>query len=96
MDELNQVEVKACMYMLSKAEEHYPVKGVMFNKQTGSFTPIPEINTRDYFKQYGCQDDIDHLYSEPVRSERLSRERPTRLSIHRLIRREYRTLRSLI
>ena len=75
---------------------HYPVKGVMFNKQTGSFTPIPEINTRDYFKQYGCQDDIDHLYSEPVRSERLSRERPTRLSIHRLIRREYRTLRSLI
>lgn len=75
---------------------HYPVKGVMFNKKTGSFAPIPEINTRDYFKQHGCQDEIDHLYSEPVRSERLSREKPTRLSIHRLIRREYRTLRCLI
>lgn len=75
---------------------HYPVKGVMFNKQTGSFAPIPEINTRDYFKQHGCQNEIDHLFSEPVRSERLSRERPTRSSIHRLILREYRTLRSLI
>lgn len=76
--------------------EHYPVKGVMFNRETGSFAPIPEINTRDYFKQYGCQDEIDHLYSEPVRSERLSRPKPTQLTIHRLIRREYRTLRSLI
>lgn len=76
--------------------EQYPVKGVIFNKKTGSFAPIPEINTRDYFEQHGCADEIDHLYSEPVRSERLSRERPSRLSIHRLIRREYKTLRSFI
>jgi len=75
---------------------HYPVKGVIYNKKTGSFAPIPEINTMNYFKQHGCQDEIDYLYSKPVRSERLSREKPTRLSVHRLIQREYRTLRCLI
>lgn len=76
--------------------EHYPVKGVIFSKESGAFAPIPSINTRDYFKQNGCQDEIDHLYSDPVRSERLSRPKPTRMIIHRLIRREYKALRSLI
>lgn len=75
---------------------HYAVKGAIFNKRTGAYVPIPQVNTREYFAQHGCQDEIDYIYSEPVRSERLSREKPTRLAIHRLIRREYKTLRALI
>ncbi len=75
---------------------HYLVKGVVFNRGSGSFAPVPEINTKDYFKQHGCLDEIEYLYSQPVRSERLSRAKPTRLSIHKLIRREYKTLRNII
>ncbi|MCZ8251551.1 MAG: hypothetical protein O9318_03680 [Hylemonella sp.] len=75
---------------------HYAVKGAVFNKTTGAYAPIPAINTREYFAQHGCQDEIDHLYSEPVRTERLSREKPTRFTIHRLIRREFKALRALI
>lgn len=75
---------------------HYPVKGVVFNKQTGVFAPIPAINTREYFINNGCQDEIDFLCSDSARLERLSRQKLTRLTIHRLIRHEYRALRSLI
>jgi hypothetical protein len=81
---------------LRKLLSHYSVKGAVLNKKTGAYAPIPEINTRDYFVQHGCKDEIDHLYSDPVRNERLSREKPTRLTIHRLIRREYKALRALI
>lgn len=75
---------------------HYLVKGVVFNRERGSFAPVPKINTKEYFEQHGCLDDIEHLYSQPVRSERLSRTKPTRLSIHKLIRREYETLRMMV
>lgn len=75
---------------------HYAVKGAVFNKKTGAYAPIPAINTREYFVEHGCQDEIDHLYSEPVRTERLSREKPTRLIVHRLIRREFKALRVLV
>lgn len=75
---------------------HYSVKGAIFNKKSGAYAPIPEVNTREYFVQHGCQNEIDYLYSHSVRSERLSRAKPTRLTVHRLIQREYKTLRSLI
>ena len=81
---------------LKELLSHYPVKGVIFNKEQGSFAPIPAINTREYFAQHDCLDDLDYLYSASIRSERLSREKPTRLSINRLIRREYRVLIKLI
>lgn len=81
---------------LKELLSHYPVKGVVFNRSDGSFYPMPEINTKEYFEQHGCLDEIEYLYSDPVRSERLSRAKPTRLSIHKLIRREYKSLRNLI
>lgn len=75
---------------------HYAVKGGVYNKKTGAYAPIPEVDTREYFSKHGCGDEIDHFYSDTARSERLSRIRPTRLSIHALIRREYKILRSHI
>lgn len=81
---------------LKELLSHYPVKGVIFNKEQGSFAPIPAINTREHFTQHDCLEELDYLYSAPIRSERLSREKPTRLSINKLIRREYRSLIKLI
>ncbi|RFP09967.1 hypothetical protein D0T23_23505 [Duganella sp. BJB475] len=52
----------------------YPVKGVLFNRKTGAFVPLPEIRTEEYFEKHGCAADLEHLYSEPMRSERLSRK----------------------
>jgi hypothetical protein len=75
---------------------HYPVKGAIFNKKTGAYVPIPEVNTREYFARHGCQDEIDYFHSDPVCSERLSRDRLTRFTIHKLIQREYKALRVLI
>ncbi len=75
---------------------HHPIKGVIFNKKTGVFAPIPAINTRNYFSQHQVQEGIDHLHSEPMKHERRSRARHTRQSVNRLILREYRLLRALI
>ena len=74
----------------------YPVKGVIFNKASGNFYPIPETNTKDYFKIHGCLSELEILYSPQVKTERLSRPKPSRLSIHKLIKHEYRLLRKLI
>jgi hypothetical protein len=75
---------------------YYPVKGVMFNRDTGWSAPIPKINTKEYFALHGCLNELDWLFSESLRSERLFRAKPTRLSIHKLIQREYRALRRVI
>lgn len=73
----------------------YPVKGVIFHRGKRAFSPLPEINTHDYFKQHGCLEELEYLHSEQVRSERLQR-RPTQSNIYALIRREYKLLRSVI
>lgn len=74
----------------------YPVKGVIFDKINGSVIPLPKIITKEYFEQHGCADELAHLHSAPVKAERLSRTRQSRLSIHKLIKREYRILRNMI
>lgn len=74
----------------------YPVKGVIFDRERGAYLPLPEVITREYFGTNGCLDLIENLHSEEVRSERLSRPKQTRESVRRLIRREYKLLRSLI
>lgn len=74
----------------------FPVKGAIYCKTEGKLIPLPKINTVDYFKSHGCDRGLDHLYSEPVKTERRSREKPTRISIHALIKKEYGELRALI
>lgn len=74
----------------------YLVKGVLFNRKTGALAPLPEISTEAYFKKHGCDRDLEYLYSEPVRSERLSREVPDLKSINSKIRSEFRKLRKLV
>lgn len=74
----------------------YPIKGVLFNRKTGAFAPLPEISTETYFKKHGCDRDLEYLYSEPVRSERLSREVPDLKTLNRKIRSEFRKLRKLV
>lgn len=74
----------------------FPVKGAIYSKSEGELIPLPKINTMDYFQSHGCGDCIEHLYSDPVKTERMSRPKPTRLSVHRSIKREYRELRKVI
>ncbi|WP_417358807.1 hypothetical protein [Gallaecimonas pentaromativorans] len=74
----------------------FPVKGAIYSKSEGELIPLPKINTMDYFQLHGCGGYLEHLYSDPVRTERRSRPKPTRLSVHRCIKREYRELRNVI
>lgn len=74
----------------------FPVKGAIYSKKEGQLTPLPKINTMDYFKSHGCGDDLEYLYSYPVKTERMSRPKPTRLSVHERIKREYRELRKIV
>jgi hypothetical protein len=74
----------------------YPVKGVVFNRKSGAFTPIAEVPTAEYFEKHGCLDELARLHSEPVRLKRLSRPRLDRSAIHSLIRKEYGTLRRIV
>lgn len=73
----------------------YPVKGIVFHREKRWFTPLPEINTYEYFKQHGCSDEIEYLHNEQTKFERLQK-RPTQANIHTLIRHEYKSFRSLI
>jgi hypothetical protein len=50
----------------------------------------------EYFHSHGCGDRLEYLYSEPVKTERMSRPRPTRVSVHECIKREFRELRGII
>ena len=70
----------------------YPVKGVLFNRETGAFIPIPEIRTEEYFEKHGCSADLEHLYSEPVRTERLSRNPLDLPAVFKLIKSELKKL----
>lgn len=74
----------------------FPVKGAIYSKSEGGMIPLPKINTMDYFQSHGCGDSLEHLYSDPVKAERRSRFKPTRLSIHKCITSEYRELRKVI
>lgn len=74
----------------------FPVKGAIYSKSEGDMIPLPKINTMEYFQSHGCGDDLEHLYSEPVKAERMSRSKPTRLSIYKCIKSEYRELRKVI
>jgi hypothetical protein len=74
----------------------FPVKGAIYSKTKGELIPLPKINTMDYFQFHGCGGCLEHLYSDPVKMERMSREKPTRLSVHECIKREYRELRAVV
>ncbi|MBA4316578.1 MAG: hypothetical protein U1D41_14955 [Nitrosomonas sp.] len=74
----------------------FPVKGAIFSKSEGELIPLPKINTMDYFQSHGCGDYLEHLFSDSVKTERMSRPKPTRLSVHSCIKREYRALREVI
>lgn len=74
----------------------FPVKGAIYSKSEGVLIPLPKINTIDYFQSHGCGDDLEQLSSGPVKAERMSRPKPTRLSIHKCIKSEYRELRKVI
>lgn len=74
----------------------FPVKGAIFNKINGKLISLPKVNTMDYFHSYGCGDKLEYLYSEPVKTERMSRPIPTRASVHECIRKEFRELRRVI
>lgn len=74
----------------------FPVKGAIYSKSEGELIPLPKINTMDYFHSHGCGDYLEHLFSDPVKTERMSRPKPTRLSVHSCIKREYRELREVI
>ena len=74
----------------------FPVKGAIYSKSEEQLIPLPKINTMDYFQSHGCGDYLEHLCSDPVKSERMSRPKPTRLSVHRCIKREYKELREII
>lgn len=74
----------------------FPVKGAIYSKLERGLIPLPKINTLEYFQSHGCGDYIEHLHSEALKMERMSRPKPTRLSVHRCIKREYRELRKII
>ncbi len=74
----------------------FPVKGAIYSKSEGGLIPLPKINTIDYFQSHGCGEHLEHLFSGPVKTERMSRPKPTRLSVHSCIKREYRELRKVI
>lgn len=74
----------------------FPIKGAIYSKSEGELIPLPKINTMDYFHLHGCGDDLKHLHSDSIKKERISRPKPTRLSVHRCIKREYRELRKVI
>lgn len=74
----------------------FPVKGAIYSKSEGELIPLPKINTMEYFQLHGCGDYLKHLYSDPMKTERMSRPKPTRLSVHECIKREYRELRNVI
>lgn len=74
----------------------FPVKGAIYSKSEGGLIPLPKVNTMGYFQSNGCGDNLEHLHSEPMRTERMSRSKPTRLSVHMCIKRQYRELRGVI
>lgn len=74
----------------------YPVKGALFNRSTGAFAPLPEICAETYFEKHGCASELEYLYSEPVRLERLSRAAPDLLTVHKLIKAEFKKLRGFM
>lgn len=74
----------------------YPVKGAVFNRKSGAFTPIAEVPTAEYFERNGCLDELARLHSEPARSKRILRPRLDRSAVHSLIKKEYGTLRRIV
>lgn len=74
----------------------FPVKGAIYNKETGELIPLPKVNTMDYFTENGCKNQMEYLYSDSARNERKLRDRPSRKSIHEKIKCEYRKLRTVI
>lgn len=74
----------------------FRVKGVILNKDTGQLIPIPEVNSHEYFKSHDCEKEIEYLFCDSVKDERLSRPMPTRISIHKKIITEYGTLKKVI
>lgn len=74
----------------------FPVKGAIYSKSKGDLMQLPKINTMSYFKSQGCGKELEYLLSEPLKAERMSRPKPTRLSVHECIKREYRELRKII
>lgn len=74
----------------------FRVKGVILNKDTGQLIPIPEMNSHEYFKSHNCEKEIEYLFCDSVKDERLSRPMPTRISIHKKIITEYGALKKVI
>lgn len=74
----------------------FPVKGAIYSKSNGELIPLPKTKTMTYFQSQGCGKDLEYLFSAPLKAERMSRHKPTRLSVHECIKREYRELRKII
>lgn len=70
----------------------FPIKGVMYTKDTGDFIQLPKISTSDYFEEHDCKDLIDYMFKPEVKLARNSKSKHTRESIVKVIKDEYREL----
>jgi hypothetical protein len=74
----------------------YRVKGAIYDRINGDLVQLPEKNSKEYFLENGCGQSLDALLNPISISERRSRARPDRQSVHSAIRQEFKTLRNLL
>jgi hypothetical protein len=74
----------------------FPIKAEVFSKKGDVFTPLPVINSYDFFKSVGCEKVAIHYLFGPMKSLRLSQPQQTIGSIHKKIIQQYRELRKAI
>lgn len=67
----------------------FPIKGVMYTKDTGDLMQIPKTSTLDYFEEHGCLDLIENMFRPEVKLARNSMPKHTRETILKVIKREY-------
>lgn len=70
----------------------FPIKGVMYTKDTGDFIQFPRTSTSDYFEEHDCKELIDYMFKPEVKLARSSKPKHTRESVVKVIKEEYREL----
>ncbi len=69
------------------------IKSVIINSKTGALIPIPEVNTKNYFIENGCESIIKYFFSQKATDQRRNRYLHDLKDINFSILREYRKLR---
>ncbi|WCE31122.1 hypothetical protein [Vibrio sp. SCSIO 43137] len=77
---------------LRKMLKMHPIKGTVYNRDTGDIVTLPDTNSSDYFSANNLGKEINWICSNEQRNERKQRSLHTRSSTHQQIIIEYRKL----